>query len=522
VLQRGEDLSVTRRPGKPRGPRLMGVVAAFGEVAVIGAHERDVDTLHRGVVERVYGVVEDGELRVVPQPTVNIFQTLSQFRRRLLQRLPKASCESRQSFCDTYTGRKKTIYEAAAATLENEPVNQRDARGKLFGKAEKTNFSAKPDAPVRIIFPRDPRYNVEVGRRLKFVEHRIYHAIGSVFGGVTVCKGLNPDQRGKLLHKKFSQFYEPVVFGLDAKRFDQHISVPALKFEHSIYNAVFEDKELARLLKWQLVNKGRGYCPDGVLDFVKLGTRGSGDMNTALGNCLIMCAMVWTYARHKGIKVSLANDGDDCAVFMESWDAPQFESGLREWFLTLGFTMKVDYVTSVFEEVEFCQCHPVFIDGIPRMIRNPTKALSGDICSLKIRTEKEAKTHLGAVGVCGGVISAGVPVYQSYYLRMREVGNVERARRILERDVEMGNYGFTRMALETDSTLSVQLKPISPQTRVSYWKAFGITPDRQIALERHYQNVELGKGVAPHESIGSAFTRTSAPTSQKFCLYGKI
>lgn len=88
------------------------------------------------------------------------------------------------------------MYEQAVASLRDVPVNRGDAMLKTFVKAEKINFTAKPDPAPRIIQPRSPRYNVELGRYVKVVEKHLYKAVARVFHEVTICKGLNAHDRG--------------------------------------------------------------------------------------------------------------------------------------------------------------------------------------------------------------------------------------------------------------------------------------------------------------------------------------
>jgi hypothetical protein len=73
--------------------------------------------------------------------------------------------------------------------------------------------------------------------------------------------------------------------GLDASRFDQHVSHAALKWEHSVYNSWFKDKEFARAISMQLINEGTGYTDEGKIKVEVEGCRMSGDMNTSAGNC---------------------------------------------------------------------------------------------------------------------------------------------------------------------------------------------------------------------------------------------
>nr|WKV33089.1 MAG: RNA-dependent RNA polymerase [Riboviria sp.]WKV33828.1 MAG: RNA-dependent RNA polymerase [Riboviria sp.] len=314
----------------------------------------------------------------------------------------------------------------------------------------------------------------------------MYNAINAVFRERVVAKGLNPGQRGALILRKWQKYRRPVAVGLDASRFDQHVSVAALEWEHSIYNALFKDAELAELLRWQLFNRGVGYCGDGKVGYAKRGTRGSGDMNTSLGNVLLMCGMVHRFLEDKGISASFINDGDDCVLIMEEQELHKMK-GLRDWFLRFGFSMKQEEPVRVFEQIEFCQSHPVMVGSNAIMVRNPRKAFGGDLVTLKARTLKEYSNHLTAVGVCGGVLSSGVPIHQGFYASMRRNGSG----RILDikKDVWLMGMGFTHMALLTDPSLVVNEVGIEARTRVSYWRAFGITPDQQLLVEAHYRSV---------------------------------
>ena len=100
------------------------------------------------------------------------------------------------------------------------------------------------------------------------------------------------------------------------------------------------------------MQKGVAHCQDGRVKFSVRGTRSSGDLNTSLGNCILMCAMVWAYIRDAGLfKVELANNGDDCVVIMEREDLDIFLGGLETWFRDHGFRMGVDGVATEFERL---------------------------------------------------------------------------------------------------------------------------------------------------------------------------
>jgi hypothetical protein len=139
----------------------------------------------------------------------------------------------------------------------------------VFVKAEKIGThmpGGKCDPAPRVIQPRSARYNVEVGRFLKDLEHRIYSSIAELCGGPTVMKGYNAAQVAKHIRGMWGTVTRPVAVGLDASRFDQHVSKQALRWEHDVYTRCFrgcDRKELHRLLQWQLVNSGHSRTKDG-------------------------------------------------------------------------------------------------------------------------------------------------------------------------------------------------------------------------------------------------------------------
>ena len=299
---------------------------------------------------------------------------LRQFRTLLLQKVGSATPVSPEEFAQMYTGRKRTIYDAAVVNYTEYGVRRSDAYSDSFVKCEKVPANKAP----RCIQPRRPVYNVGVGQYLKPVEHRLYKGVQKVFESSTpvVVKGFNAVQTADIIRQKFESFDRCAAVGLDASRFDQHVSAAMLRWEHSIYNGMFNDPQLAEWLTWQIDNVGFGNCDDGWLKYRVTGKRFSGDMNTALGNCLIMCAMIFAYARDRGVKVDLANNGDDCVVFMGAEDEHRFSQGLDDWFDEMGFVMTKEPTVFDLHQIEFCQCKPVIGAHGLVMCRNFDKARS--------------------------------------------------------------------------------------------------------------------------------------------------
>jgi len=363
------------------------------------------------------------------------------------------------------------------------------------------------DPVPRLIQCRCPRYVVSCARFLKLLEKPIYKAIEKIWGEVTVSKGLNADETGQLSYDKFMRYTDCVIVGLDASKFDKHVSVEMLQWEHSVYLEIFKhDGELSKLLSWQLYNRGKGVTPDGTVRYTVDGCRMSGDINTSLGNCLIMCAMVYAYCREIGVKASLLNNGDDCSVFMERRDYRRFSEGLEAWFAGMGFPMVVEEPVSVLEKLSFCQTQPVLVNGKYRMVRHPQVAAAKDCRTVvDISTEKACRKWALAVGDCGAALCDGVPVSRAYYACMQRFG--------------AGAYSRIREATGMESGMEFMSRrmndvglEVTESTRYSFWLAFGIMPDLQREMESYYDAYRLEYSApAPVDDLTTASQNGSPP-----------
>lgn len=484
---RHPNLEVRKLEGRYHKTRKTFVVNGASPPVCFRAHNNGVVTLERAVNERVFYVSGPTGFVEPPRPQSGEFFSgrLRAFRAAMADHRFSTTPVPYEQFVGMYRGRRLKVYQAAAdSLLRGDSISPRDADTRPFVKAEKVNFTAKSDPCPRVIQPRSPRYNVEVGRYLKPVEERIYEVISCVFGSRTVFKGMNTLRQGNLMKKKWDRFRDPVAVGLDASRFDQHVSVSALEWEHSVYAMFFRNpRPLLRLLSWQLRNRAAAFCGDGLIRYTTEGCRMSGDMNTALGNCLLMCAMVWSYCAHVGVtRFELANNGDDCVVIMEAGDLPRFSSSLGKWFTEMGFTMKMEEPVRVFEQIEFCQTRPVLGSDGWRMVRIPQIAMAKDCVSLTpISLQVEYEGWMAAVGLGGLSLTGGIPVWQAFYGAFIRASNGAKPRE------DDQHTGFKMLGVG----LEPKFRPITQQSRYSFYLAFGITPDMQVALEQHYDSLNL-------------------------------
>lgn len=414
----------------------------------------------------------------VSRPVVNVNGRLDAALsaiRRYVKRVPRYSWDR---FLSTYTGLKLSRYENARDTLRYRPITAKDAEVKAFLKYEKIDQDSVP----RVISPRSFRYLAAAGRYLKAYEAPLYRVLKRMFGETVVMKGMNSVDQARLMRSKWNKRVSPVAVGLDASRFDQHVSIPMLKWEHKVWRMMAEPQDrdnLGRLLDMQLVNKCRFLSEGKLHKYTLKGQRMSGDMNTGSGNCMLMCSMVYSYMHSKGFgpgQYGFVNNGDDAVLFLDGADVDCVLDGFAEWFREIGFIMKIEEPVTSFEKVEFCQTQPVLSGGRYRMVRTLAGVLRKDnMCMHTIVGLKSLREWLYGVGVAGVRLNSGVPVLQELYLMYQRVGLESKSKRPLwVAGLEWLGRGLPGEPTEIDE-----------QARVSFWRAFGVAPAAQRDLENH-------------------------------------
>lgn len=490
------DLRVTYFQGAtPPKLRYLDCFYGLSHKVNFGVYQRNLPTLVRALKERAFFIKKNGTFVPPPEPSPGQFTGLELFRCHLKRLSPYTIPLKPQQFVDLFQDRRRAVYQKAVDDNLRYGFSNVLALIGAFLKYEKYNYTAKWDPTPRVIQPRDPRYIVETGRYIKPIEKISYKNINKVFGHIAVFKGLNAEERGARLREHWDSFQDPVAVSMDASRFDQHVSRQALEWEHSIYEAFYPgDKYFANLMKLQRNNKGRARSKEGTLRYHINRNRMSGDSNTSLGNVTIMTGLVWTYAQERKIRVKVANDGDDTVVIMEAEDLAAFQAGFEEWFLAYGFTMTVEIPVSIFERISFCQCQPVF-DGYGWiMVRDPRVALAKDCLSLKpLNGEKIMRRWMSAVGKGGLSLAGGIPLWQNFYRQFVQKSNG--AKPLVDPSLRGGVY-FLSKGQKRD------FRPIDPQCRYSFWLAFGISPEEQLATEKIFDEYVLDPCQDPHNVAG--------------------
>jgi len=266
---------------------------------------------------------------------------------------------------------------------------------------------------------------------------------------------------------------------------DMHIGVDALMFEHSVYNKVFASRKLKRLLKWQLYNRGRAYFKDGCVSFKMNGTRSSGDINTSMGNVIIVCYVIWVAIRELGLEVEVINNGDDFGMIFERGELDRVVNHLPACFRKHGFVLVMETPVFEVEQIEFCQTKPVFDGEVWRMCRLPQTVMKKDtICTVPIPNAMMWRKWLGAVGDCGYFLTQGLPVLARFYAMYQRAGAAYT-------DAEMQRFFKNTSVFQSLHELPTFSTPVTHEARVSFHKAFGILPDDQVDLERYFDSVTI-------------------------------
>lgn len=449
---------------------------------VMWTHANNVGNVVESVHERVLGRTVNGqwEPTLLPEPGVFQGEELLKFRSEVVKATGGYTLPwTAEQFVDHYGGLKRARYQSALDSLAIKPLSRKDSYPSVFMKAEKW-YDWKAG---RLISARSPRYNLSLGRYLLPYETRMYEAIDAVFGSPTIMKGRTQQERARVIGEHWGAFKRPAAVGQDFSKFDQHISAPALSYEHGFYLAPYGNPpELQTLLSWQLSTTCFANVQDGVVSYKVKGGRMSGDMNTAMGNCIISAALLHAYAASIGVKIRAVVDGDDSVAFMEAEDVPRYRAGIAAFMKRHGFHLTVEPTAAELCQVEFCQCRHVNTTP-PTMVRNPVKAITQDHCWIVNNQLKWAEV-VAATGLGGLALYGNIPVLGAYYA-------------MLSRAAKPSSRALQELALRggwvRDSTFDGQRLAPSERARYEFWRSWGISPEEQRLLEADFDGVDLSR-----------------------------
>lgn len=390
-----------------------------------------------------------------------------------LGRVTPFELKSRMDVVNNYVGRWRSRYLRAKLSLDDRPLDHKDFINKMFIKSDKEDKEIS-SAP-RAIQYRNARAALEMGRMTHSIESEIYK-LEDKYGTRIFGKGCNLHVLADDFIKKIGLFHDPVFVMLDASKFDAHVSVQCLQMMRRFYKSLFARKHSSyvNFLYGKTVSN-LGFTSHGVR-YKTYGTRMSGDMDTGLGNCLIMYTMLCAYMLDVGIdKYVVSVNGDDSVVIIERSQLVKARN--ISCFLRFGFKMKFE-VTDELQKMEFCQCRLVETEYGWVFSRDPRRILRRCGWSIENYTGKRLRDYVYTVGMGERAVNYGLPI--GYPLAEALISLVPSGKlRALDRKQTLGFRG-AKFWNNKDKAI------ISYETRNSYDRAWDISPEEQISIEENF------------------------------------
>lgn len=470
----------------------------------------------KGVKERVLAITPETELLALSkwnaaldalQSQLRICPVLDEF--SLMLHLPRS---------------KKRQYSEALQSLLEAPLTSQDKNVKAFVKMERLQLMPLHSLPQmsdmkdpRIIQARHPRFNVKLGKFTRAIETSIKLLRDPDLPELDlplIAKGHNLQKRARVLQKMWSLMESPRAVSLDLSRWDMHVSKSMLQGLGRFYLKCYPSPYLAELLETLVNNR----CKTSLgIKYKRSSGVTSGDMTTALGNCLAVVASclalrkllsesateeerkvyegltkegksLWMLIleckkKHSTLKpreMLMYDDGDDHVLIVEEAVVPLITTVLPLWWKLLGHKLTSSQVFNNLEELEFCQmkvCPPV-----RTMVPNPLKTVATSLC-LTGNYKKDWGKYLHTVWRCRAIMHNGVPVlgplFHKLSKKVEKYGLLEEqeARAVLMRQQYWMNLSQT--------LLEEPYKYISPTEEARSWmsRAWGIDQNQQLEME---------------------------------------
>lgn len=478
----GLKIKVVHRPGMPVRERYTSSLLNITSGLELGVYSASVKEGHAALLERVFYVADGvGGWTRPPSPVEGFWRKVMRGVVRGSYFYPVARL-SVDEFLSRYKGAKLTTYLRAKEELDVHGLYpKKHCFVGAFVKDERQLYGKAP----RLIRPFSPVFNLTFGTFVYPLEKCVYGAIDALYGGPTVTKGLNGSEVAEALRFKWDGFGDPVCLITDMSRFDQHCHEEALDWVmwlccKSLYKTNCEVAEFKRLWRMTTNTRGAVLCDDGIVTYSVGGTLNSGLSSTSLCGVAIVCYLLRAYCVSVGVRHQLISAGDDTNIIIDRCDLAKF-SGLSSFCLDAGYTVKIDGVVDVFERIDFCQSRPVWDGTEWVMCRNPFVVTTKDLMTTKVfRNSNERRAYMGAIADCGLSLTGGLPIMQSFYQMLKR--NAQGAAPIaLERN---GFYYLSR-------DMSRITREPTDESRISFYRAFGINIWRQVEIERYYSAVAI-------------------------------
>jgi len=335
------------------------------------------------------------------------------------------------------------------------------------------------------------RANIKLAQFTKPAEHVLYKALDRLCGGTSVVKGLNAEETAASIEAAMLSVSDSVVIPVDMSHADASIGDECMAMLFTVLRRMFVgDPELDRLEEFcagvmrggERVRLIRARTIEGNIAVEgKLGLA-SGAMYTSMVMVLTILTIVQTFYEQQGIRreCRVVNNGDDFLLIVPKRHSSRVVDNFPKYCLDWGFKAIMEKAVSVIEEVSFCQCQPVYDGERYIMVRDPRIAISKDIMTTQDVTNSAKFDYFRkAKADCGSSLTNGIPIYEDFYAFLGRGTEMTKKRKDWSPTCGM-EYMARGLARKSG---------ITQMARYSFWLAFDILPDVQVAIEEEYRRL---------------------------------
>lgn len=352
------------------------------------------------------------------------------------------------------------------------------AKLETFIKWEKMDtVKVEERKPARLIQHRSYEYLYLLKATMLPLKHMLYEceeefmgqSVASIFGS-----GLDSEGLADVIREHFDHFSDTIALCFDHSKWDGHYSLDLMDVIHPLWIKLSDRSSLLRLLlRSQRYN--RGQTQHG-LKYRSVGTRASGEWSTSLENSVCNFLLLKTVFPNSRVCVN----GDDSIVFVrrEVYEKCDFTQ-ITEYFRDLGQETKLDAVAFEIEQISFCQCKPICINGKYRMVRDPIRTISRSSYT-GLNVENCLDRYLAGLGLCELAANPGVPILQEFALKL----------------IERSNFASPTTAARQHNLIDPkpsQYRPVTQENRANFEKAFGFSSAEQIELEQVFSTAKTSR-----------------------------
>jgi len=201
------------------------------------------------------------------------------------------------------------------------------------------------------------------------------------------------------------------------------------------------------------------------------GNRASGTGRTSSGNKVVMMAALF-HAFRCADDVTFYCDGDDTIIFIPKRRLGRRIRNFLARMVGLGLETKIEGTAQCPEEIVFCRAKIVELPGGPKLVKKPLAAFCSMTAVTKHFKGPEMYEYLSSVATSYKHVYAGVPILGKLHCMYP-----------CDRGIKLSLLDQWDQDFYRKNSVGQEVPEVADSTRLSFARAFGITPELQIEIE---------------------------------------